>query len=259
MNVMANMIGEDLMRTKGKAWIRQEFEARLRSKGTVYHDHHPFNLRLQAGECSRDQIRGWVANQFYYQLSLPRKDAAILSNCPQLETRRRWLRRIADQDGEVERPGRIHAWERLADAVGLPRAELWSLDRVVPGVRFAVDAYLNFVRRAPWQEGVCASLPELFELQAAQTRKTAWTDRYSWIDVDATKDFKTGMNFVNDDLEHSLEVTLDYFKRREEQENALDILQVQLDILWNVLDSIDKAFPGDVLRMASAKLVLENR
>src|SRR6516225_7047606 len=98
------------MRTSGKAWIRQEFEARLRAKGTAYHDHHPFNVRLNNGDCSRDQIRGWVANQFYYQMNLPLKDAAIISNCPQIETRRRWLQRIADQDGNLQNPGRLNAW-----------------------------------------------------------------------------------------------------------------------------------------------------
>jgi pyrroloquinoline-quinone synthase len=146
-------------------WDAAEFERQLRAKGQAYHIHHPFNVMLNSGRASREQVRGWVANRFYYQINIPRKDAAILANCPDREQRRLWVQRILDHDGSGEDAGGIEAWLRLGEAVGLTSDELWSLRQVVPGVRFAVDAYVNFARQQPWQEAVCASLTELFAPQ----------------------------------------------------------------------------------------------
>ena len=144
------------------AWTADEFEAHLRAKQAGYHIHHPFNLRMRAGECTPEEIRTWVANRFYYQVNIPLKDAAILSNCPDRETRREWIVRIHDHDGNEAQPGGIESWVRLGEAVGLTRDALWSHRHLLPGVRFAVDAYVNFARRAPWQEAVCSSLTEMF-------------------------------------------------------------------------------------------------
>jgi len=140
---------------------RAAFEARLRGLESRYHIHHPFNRRMAAGQCSPEQIRGWVASRFYYQINIPLKDAAILSNCPDRATRREWVVRILDHDGTDGpggQPGGIEAWTRLGEAVGLSREVLWSQKMVLPGVRFAVDAYVNFARRAPctssgWRTG----------------------------------------------------------------------------------------------------------
>ena len=144
----------------GLPWDRAEFEARLRNKDRNYHIHHPFNVRMNSGACSPAQIRGWVANRFYYQWIIPQKDAAILSNCDDRATRRLWVSRILDHDGHGDyagdAAGGLEAWTQLGMAVGIPRQELWSLQHVLPGVRFACDAYVNFARQAPWQEAVCS-------------------------------------------------------------------------------------------------------
>ena len=110
----------------------------------------------------RRQIQGWVANRFCYQENIPRKDAAILANCPLTGVRRRWVRRILDHDGTIDDEGGIEAWLRLGDAVGLTRKEIEDERYVVPGVRFAVDAYVTFARTRPWVEAVASSLTELF-------------------------------------------------------------------------------------------------
>ena len=134
------------------AWTREEFEQRLRERGRAYHIHHPFNVMLNTGKATPEQIRGWVANRFYYQINIPVKDAAILANCDERAVRRNWVQRILDHDGYGDDPGGIESWLRLAQAVGLERAAVESLKQVLPGVRFAVDAYVNFARRAPWPE-----------------------------------------------------------------------------------------------------------
>jgi pyrroloquinoline-quinone synthase len=238
-----NMARETHVSEQKSAWSRDEFEAQLRAKGTAYHIHHPFNVKMNAGGCSREQIRGWVANRFYYQINIPLKDAAVMSNCPDRETRRRWVLRILDHDGYGEDEGGIEIWARLGDAVGLSRDELCSLKHVTPGVRFAVDAYVNFARRAPWQEAVCSSLTEIFAPQIHQDRLATWPSCYPWIEADGLSYFRSRISLAQRDVEHGLEVTLDYFRTREQQERALEILQFKLDILWSMLDAIEKAFP----------------
>ncbi|MDH5540032.1 MAG: pyrroloquinoline quinone biosynthesis protein C, partial [Rhizobacter sp.] len=122
----------------GQPWSREEFEARLRERGRAYHIHHPYNVMLNTGKAGVEQIRGWVANRFYYQIAIPIKDAAVLSNCPDREVRRGWVQRILDHDGfeigGVKDEGGIEAWLRLAQAVGLSRDEVVDLRHVLPGV-----------------------------------------------------------------------------------------------------------------------------
>ena len=225
------------------AWSRAEFEEQLRARGAGYHIHHPFNVRMNAGELRPEQIRGWVANRFYYQINIPRKDAAILANCPDRETRRKWVRRILDHDGDGDNQGGIEAWLRLGTAVGLDAEALWSQRHVVPGVRFAVDAYVNFARQAPWQEAVCSSLTELFAPRIHKDRLANWPTHYGWIDPDGLQYFRSRIALAERDVEHGLQVTLNHFTTRAGQERALDILQFKLDILWAMLDAIDRAYP----------------
>jgi pyrroloquinoline-quinone synthase len=225
------------------AWSREEFEAQLRSRGAGYHIHHPFNVKMNDGLLDPDQIRGWVANRFYYQVNIPQKDGAIIANCPDRATRRRWVRRILDHDGFGENEGGIEAWVRLGEAVGLTRDALWSQRHVVPGVRFAVDAYVNFARQAPWQEAVCSSLTEMFAPKIHKDRLATWPTHYPWIDPDGLQYFRSRISLAERDVEHGLEVTLGHFTTRAQQQRALEILQFKLDILWAMLDAIEKAYP----------------
>ncbi len=229
--------------TGAPRWCRSEFEAQLRARGAGYHIHHPFNVKMNSGHLQPDQLRGWVANRFYYQISIPQKDGAILANCTDRETRRKWVRRILDHDGADGEEGGIEAWVRLAQAVGLSRTELWSQQHVVPGVRFAVDAYVNFARQAPWQEAVCSSLTEMFAPQIHKDRLANWPQHYGWIDPDGLHYFRSRISLAEKDVEHGLQVTLGHFTSRPQQERALGILQFKLDILWSMLDAIEKAYP----------------
>lgn len=229
--------------TLAAPWNREEFEAQLRARGAGYHIHHPFNVRMNEGLLRPEQIRGWVANRFYYQINIPRKDGAIIANCPDRETRRKWVRRILDHDGTGEDEGGIEAWVRLGEAVGLDRDELWSQRHVVPGVRFAVDAYVNFARQVPWQEAVCSSLTEMFAPKIHKDRLANWPLHYGWIDPAGLQYFRSRISLAERDVEHGLQVTLDHFTTRAQQERALEILQFKLDILWAMLDAIDNAYP----------------
>ena len=219
-------------------WSTEEFEERLREKGRAYHIHHPFNVMLNSGRASAEQIRGWVANRFYYQISIPIKDAAILSNCDDRAVRRNWVQRILDHDGYGADPGGIESWLRLAEAVGLRREDVESLAQVVPGVRFAVDAYVNFARRAPWPEAVCSSLTELFAPEIHKQRLAGWPDHYPWIDRAGLHYFQSRVSLARRDVEFGLALTLERFRTRAQQERALEILQFKLDVLWQMNDAM---------------------
>jgi pyrroloquinoline-quinone synthase len=197
---------------------------------------------LNAGKASREQVRGWVANRFYYQVNIPIKDAAILANCEERAVRRNWVKRILDHDGYGDDPGGIESWLRLAEAVGLERTEVESFGRVLPGVRYAVDAYVNFTRRAPWPEAVCASLTELFVPEIHRQRLAGWPQHYPWIDPAGLEHFQTRASLAARDVEFALTVTLERFTTRAAQERALEVLQLKLDILWHMNGAMALAY-----------------
>jgi pyrroloquinoline-quinone synthase len=208
----------------------------------AYDIHHPFNVMLSSGKASREQVRGWVANRFYYQVNIPIKDAAILANCGERAVRRHWVQRILDHDGYGDDPGGIESWLRLAVAVGLERTEVESFRRVLPGVRYAVDAYVNFARRAPWTEAVCASLTELFAPEIHRQRLAGWPQHYPWIDPAGLEYFQTRTSRAARDVEFALAVTLERFTTRAAQERALEVLQLKLDILWQMNGAMALAY-----------------
>ncbi|WP_322110938.1 pyrroloquinoline-quinone synthase PqqC [Steroidobacter gossypii] len=224
------------------AWSAEDFEQKLREQGRAYHIYHPFNVMLNSGRATREQIQGWVANRYYYQINIPRKDAAILANCPDREVRRQWVERILDHDGHGDDAGGIEAWLRLAEAVGLERTEVESLSRLIPGVRFAVDAYVNFARQQPWQEAVCSSLTELFAPDIHRQRLSSWPEHYPWIDQQGLQYFRSRMSLAQRDVNHGLAVTLAYFKTHEQQRRALEVLKFKLDILWAMNDAMARHF-----------------
>jgi len=226
----------------GAPWSVAEFEAQLRALHRYYHIHHPFQVAMYEGRLTRAQMQGWVANRYYYQIRIPQKDAAILANCPEREVRRRWVQRLLDHDGTATGEGGIEAWIRLGEACGLRRAQIVSQERVLPGVRFAVDAYVQFARTAPWQEAVCSSLTELFAPTIHRQRLDAWPARYPWIEAAGLEYFRTRLAQAHRDVEHGLEITLREFRTRAQQERALEVLRFKLEVLWSMLDAMQLAY-----------------
>ena len=226
----------------GAPFSRQAFEQHLRDKERFYHIHHPFHVRMNAGDLDREAIQGWVANRFYYQTSIPVKDAAIMANCRDRDARRLWVQRIIDHDGVEDDGGGIEAWLQLSEAVGLSRAEVLDERHVLPGVRFAIDAYVNFARTASWQEAACSSLTELFAPKIHQRRLDNWPEFYPWIEARGYDYFRKRLSEARRDVQHGLDVTLDHFATRRDQEYALNILQFKLDVLWSMLDAMWMAY-----------------
>ncbi|NYE95461.1 pyrroloquinoline-quinone synthase [Psychromicrobium silvestre] len=219
-----------------------ELEEKLRTHAKQYHSEHPFHQRMNEGQSSPEEIRGWVANRFYYQENIPRKDGAVLSSCPDREVRRRWVQRIIDHDGTTEGTGGIESWLRLGEAVGLSREEVEDSRHLLPGVRFAVDAYVTFTRTKPWVEAVASSLTELFAPNLMAQRLAAFERYYTWIDPAGLAYFRSRLTQAPRDSEHGLEVVRKHCITPETQAAAVAALSFKCDVLWSMLDSIDQAY-----------------
>jgi pyrroloquinoline-quinone synthase len=221
-------------------WARDEFVAQLRAQGSRYHNLHPFHVRMDAGELTSDELQRWVANRFYYQRCIPLKDAAILSNCPEIGVRRVWIQRILDHDGSSEGSGGIESWLRLGEALGVEREELESERRVLPGVRYAVDAYVNFARTKPWIEAVASSLTELFGPAAIRVRLAALEAHYPWIDPAGLEYFRSRLDQAPRDADHALGLVVERCVTREQQERAVAALKFKTEVLWAQLEAIER-------------------
>lgn len=226
---------------------QDQFANALRAKQDQYWREHPFHTRWHQGKLSDREVRGWVANRWYYQAALPRKDAAILANCPLPDVRRRWIGRITYHDGGRDAEGGLEAWLRLAEAVGLTRGEVIAERHVAPAVRFATDAYVSFARDRPWPEAVAASLTELFAPGLMRERLAAMRQHYPWIDPAGYAYFEDRVSAAAGDAEVALDLVLTHCRTRAEQDAALAALAFKCEVLWALADGIEHAtsqFPG---------------
>jgi pyrroloquinoline-quinone synthase len=223
----------------GEVWTKDEFLKRLTDVGgQAYHHLHPFNIRMNEGSLDRESIQRWSVNRFYYQSCIPIKDAAILSNCPIREVRQKWLQRVINHDGTEGHEGGIEKWIRLAMACGFNREEIVDERHVLPAVRFAVDAYVNFARTKPWPIAVASSLTELFAPDLMAKRVTAFAKYYPWIAPDGLDYFHARLIQAKEDSDFALEVTLEYCNDRPAQEAAVHAIQFKCEVLWAMLDAL---------------------
>lgn len=222
----------------------QVFVDRLRAVGAArYHDKHPFHFAMHEGVLTREQIRGWVANRYYYQKSIPIKDAAILSNLPDRDKRRTWLTRIIDHDGTLERGGGgTESWLALAHAVGLSKEEVTSERHVQAGTRFAADAYVTFARTQPWIVAVASSLTELFAPDLMSHRVAVLSEKYPWIEKRGLAYFRERLTLAPRDAEYALRWVVDGASTPELQEACVRALEFKCDVLWVILDATMLAY-----------------
>jgi pyrroloquinoline-quinone synthase len=229
--------------SRDAVWPAEEFAARLRAVGgQTYHDKHPFHCLMNEGRLDRIQLQGWVANRFYYQTQIPIKDAAILSNCPEQELRREWIHRITDHDGTDIDIGGIEKWLRLGEAVGLTREELLAQTRLLPGVRYAVDAYVTFCRTQPWLIAMASSLTELFAPALMAKRIAAFEQHYPWVKEEGLRYFRGRLTQAPRDTDFTLRLVLERCKDRRLQERAVAALKFKCELLWAMLDAMHLAY-----------------
>lgn len=221
------------------------FVARLQDVGARrYHDKHPFHVAMNTGKLTREQLVFWACQRYAYQRIIPRKDGAILSSMSDPAQRRRWMQRIVDQDGRAAdgSDSGLENWLRLIDSLGGDRTVALDERTTLPGVRFAVDAYLEFCLRAPWYEAVCASLTELFAPKIHAVRIEVFPQFYPWVDEPGLTYFRNRLTQAPNDVSHGLAVVLEYFGHsRAQQDRAVEIVEFKCDLLWSLLDAVQQA------------------
>ena len=231
------------------AQSRDDFEARLRAIGAQrYHDRHPFHKRLHGGHCTPDEVRAWVINRWMYQSRIPMKDAAFMSRVEDADLRRAWRKRIEDHDGGVTEGGGIRRWLALAQAVGLDPDYVASGVGIMPATRFAVDAYVRFVRDMPLLDAVAASLTELFAPRIHAQRIEGLLAHYDFADDSSLSYFKKRLTEAPEDVKFGLDYVLTNADTKEKQDAAAAALTFKTDVLWAQLDALHSAYvaPGRI-------------
>jgi len=219
------------------AWLRREGEQR-------YHDRHPVHRLMHDGKLTRRQLQEWVRNRFYYQTRIPIKDALIVSKSEDPAFRRAWLRRIRDHDGDRDGEGGLELWLRLAEGVGLEREEVRRCAAVLPGVRFACDAYVELVRERSLVEAVASSLTEFFAPDLMSARVAAWERHYPWVKTETLEYFRSRVPRARRDAEEAIEFVVANATSHELQSRCVAALVKKTEILWHLLDCVQAAYIG---------------
>jgi coenzyme PQQ biosynthesis protein C len=227
----------------------EELEAALRAIGGArYHNRHPFHHLLHSGKLDRGQVRAWALNRYFYQSIIPMKDAAILSRAPDRQLRRCWRQRIVDHDGDEAGEGGIERWLRLTDALGFERDYVLSGRGLLPATRFAVEAYLHFVRERTLLEAVASSLTELFAPAIISERVSGMLASYPFIDRQALAYFDKRLAQAPRDADFAIEYVKREARLPHQQQAVLRALEFKCDVLWVQLDALYHAYvaPGHV-------------
>jgi len=232
-------------RTMSAAELRQALHAIGAER---YHNLHPFHRMLHDGGCSRGQVQAWGLNRYYYQSRIPAKDATLLARLPTAELRREWRSRLEDHDGSGPGLGGVARWLRLAEGVGLDRAYVESTDGILPGTRFAVDAYVAFVRDRSILEAVASSLTEMFSPTIIAERVSGMLAHYDWITRDTLAYFTPRLTQAPKDVNFALAYIDEHATTRALQEQVLAALRFKCGVLWSQLDALAYAYvqPGHI-------------
>jgi coenzyme PQQ biosynthesis protein C len=217
-----------------------DLETALRDIGAQrYHRLHPFHALLHGGKCTKGQVQAWALNRYYYQAMIPVKDASLIARCEDSALRREWRSRLVDHDGRTESDGGIARWLKLTEALDLDRNYVVSLAGLLPATRFAVDAYVHFVRERSLLEAIASSLTELFAPQVIGERMLRG---YDFISADSLSYFSKRPSLARRDSE----LALDYVKRHarspQAQQSVLKALEFKCDVLWAMLDALSHAY-----------------
>ncbi|MCE2575736.1 pyrroloquinoline-quinone synthase PqqC [Komagataeibacter sp. FNDCR2] len=220
-----------------------ELEAALRAIGAErYHNLHPFHRALHDGRLNRAQVQAWALNRYYYQASIPAKDATLLARLPTVELRREWRRRIVDHDGDAPGTGGVARWLKLTDGLGLDRAYVESLEGLLPATRFAVDAYVAFVRDRSILEAIASSLTELFSPTIISERVAGMLQHYDFINSETLAYFHPRLTQAPRDSDFALAYVKEYARTPEQQKAVLDALNFKCGVLWAMLDELEYAY-----------------
>lgn len=221
----------------------EQLEAALRRMGEErYHNRHPFHILLHAGRLSKPQVQAWALNRYYYQSRIPAKDASLMARLPTAELRREWRRRIVDHDGDAPSTGGIARWLKLAEGVGLDPAFVESTEGILAGTRFAVDAYVAFVRDRSILEAIASSLTEMFAPTIIAERVAGMLTHYDFVTRETLAYFTPRLTQAPQDVDFALRYVKEHARTTQEQEEVLAALRFKCDVLWSQLDALHYAY-----------------
>jgi pyrroloquinoline-quinone synthase len=220
-----------------------QLEAALRAIGAKhYHNLHPFHKLLHAGGLNKVQVQAWALNRYYYQSMIPVKDATLLARLPDAAGRRIWRQRLVDHDGDETSAGGIARWLRLATGVGLDADYVQSTAGILPVTRFAVDAYVSFVRDKTLLEAVASSLTEMFSPTIIAERVAGMLAHYDYVTKDTLAYFEKRPPQAKQDSDYALAYCREHARTAEQQHAVLEALHFKCDVLWTMLDALDHAY-----------------
>jgi pyrroloquinoline-quinone synthase len=218
-------------------------ERRLRHIGaTRYHSLHPFHHMLHGGKLSKGQVQAWALNRYYYQSSIPIKDAVVLSRFRDRDIRLEWRHRIEDHDGQIGGEGGIDRWLKLTDGLGLDRDFVESGLGILPATRFAVDAYVNFVGVKSPLEAIASSLTELFAPNLHEERIAGMLKHYDFINPSVMTYFQRRLEQAPRDAGFALDFVRQHAQTPEQRQQVCDALTFKTNVLWVQLDALYHAY-----------------
>ena len=221
----------------------EELEAKLRQIGEErYHNRHPFHELMRDGRLSKGQIQAWALNRYYYQSRIPIKDSVLMSRLIDPELRRIWSQRVVDHDGMREGFGGIAKWLHLCVRLGLAQDYVQSEEGVLPATKFAVDAYVSFVRDRPLLEAIASSLTELFSPTIIAERSSSMLARYDFIDEDTLSYFTARLTQAPRDADFALDYVKAHATSPELREDVCNALIFNTAVLWAQLDALHCAY-----------------
>jgi coenzyme PQQ biosynthesis protein C len=226
-----------------------ELEAKLHDIGARrYHRLHPFHQQLHGGRCTKGQVQAWALNRYYYQVMIPIKDASLIARCEDSSLRREWRSRLVDHDGLEEGDGGIARWLKLTDGLGLDREYVTSTRGLLAATRFAVDAYVRFVREKSLLEAVASSLTELFSPAIIGERVAGMLAHYAFVTPQTLAYFDKRPPQAKRDADFALSYVKQHAVTPEAQQAVLAALEFKCDVLWAMLDALSYAYvsPGHV-------------
>lgn len=221
----------------------EALEKRLYEIGAKrYHNLHPFHRMLHGGKLNKGQVQAWALNRYYYQSSIPIKDAVVLSRFRDRNIRLEWRHRIEDHDGDIGTEGGIERWLILTDGLGLDRAYVESTRGILPATRFAVDAYVNFVGQRTPLEAIASSLTELFAPNLHEERIAGMLEHYDFITPNVMTYFKRRLDQATRDAQFALNFVKEHARTPEERQAVCEALIFKTNVLWVQLDALHHAY-----------------
>jgi pyrroloquinoline-quinone synthase len=190
----------------------EQLEARLRHIGaTRYHSLHPFHHLLHGGKLNKGQVQAWALNRYYYQSTIPIKDAVVIS-------------RFRDR------------------GIRLDSAYVESAEGILPATRFAVDAYVHFVRDNTPLEAIASSLTELFAPNLHEERIAGMLKHYDFVNPDIMRYFSRRMEQAPRDANFALDYVRRHATTPAEREAVCNALIFKTNVLWVQLDALYHAY-----------------